>query len=264
MGILMGGAIRDAVSHAGLPFASACVTGTFHCYSTDGNGLWNNLSDGGAYAYGGVSVTFSAGGHNPKTLNLTGVAYYPDLGINGLWEVVELDRAPAPPPDTTCFSANTLVTMADGSQRPIAAVTVGDVVVGHQGLLCRVTAIDCHELGAEALFGFDGVPAFFTDNHPLLGVRGWCALDPERAFLSHPDVPLAGMRPGDRLVTAREVRILELAGAGSAEVEVTLAERSVARIVEDRTNANRTVYNLRLDRGHTYLVNGFVAHNKNH
>ena len=78
MGILMGGVIRDAVSHGPLPFANACVTQTLHCYGTDGNGVWNNLADGGAYAYSGVSVTFSAGGHYSKTLNLNTVAYYPE------------------------------------------------------------------------------------------------------------------------------------------------------------------------------------------
>ena len=53
---------------------------------------------------------------------------------------------------SSCFTAETQVLMADGTSRPIAAVKIGDEVLGENGAVNRVGAIQIRVLGfAQAL-----------------------------------------------------------------------------------------------------------------
>ncbi len=261
MGILMGGVIRDSTSHAPLPFATACVTGTFHCYNTDGNGIWNNLSDGGAYAYSGVSVTCSAGGHYAKTINMTHIAYYPDLNINGLWEIVELDRTPPKP--NCCFTPDTRVRMADGSTKRIDEVMIGELVVGHDGAINRVTGVDRPVLGGRHLYAFDGGPAFVTAEHPFLTAEGWKAIDPTAMATENPSLDVTRLVRGDRLVIVARVRLPVLAGGVLDRAEVDTAECRLSALSAHEADPGMPVYNLQLDGDHTFIANDIVVHNKN-
>lgn len=257
----MGGVIRDATSHAGMPFASACVTGTLHCYSTDGNGLWNNLSDGGAYAYSGVSVTFSAGGHNPLTLNMTEVAYYPDLGINGLWKVVELTRVPE---SSCCFVGETKVWMADGTTRRIDEVQPGDFVIGHDGRSNRVVGIERPTLAGRMLYSVNGGAPFVTAEHPFMTAAGWKSVDPAATASEQPELVVGRLALGDRLLLASRVRVMAMAGDpdGSEEASVELAERALSALRPHEDDPRMVVYNLKLEGGHTFIANGYLVHNK--
>ena len=261
MGILMGGVIRDAVSHAPLPFASACVTGTIHCYSTDGNGLWNNLSDGGAYAYSGVNVTCSAGGHYSKSVNMTSIAYYPDLGINGLWEVVELDRTPPPPP-SCCFTGETLVRMADGSIRRIDLIAAGDAVVGRGGAINRVTGVHRPALGSRSLHAFNDGRPFVTAEHPFLTTAGWKSIDPDATAAENAALSVEPLARGDRLVVVTRVHAPAFAGASGDTVEIRSSEYELRTVVAHPADPTTIVYNLELDGEHTFIANGFLVHNK--
>ena len=259
MGILMGGVIRDSGTHAALPFATACITGQFHCYNTDGNGLWNDLSDSGAYAYSGVNVTFSAGGYNPKAVNMTNVGYYPDLGINGLWEVVELDRAPV----VCCFTAETRVRLADGSTMRIDAVMVGDFVLGNEGSTNRVTGIERPLLGERLLYAFDGGTPFVTAEHPFLTADGWKAIDPAATATESPWLPVGRLVRGDRLLMAAHARVPVLAGGGRDPVELGVAVHRLDAVSAHEAHPILTVYNLLLDGDHTFIADDFIVHNKN-
>jgi hypothetical protein len=263
MGILMGGVIRDAVSHGPLPFANACVTATLHCYSTDGNGIWNNLSDGGAYAYSGVSVTCHAGGHYDKTLNMTHIAYYPDLGINGLWEVVELERMPEPPP-SCCFTGDTRVLMADGSSRRIDQVDPADLVLGRSGGVNLVTGVDRPLLGDRRLHGFNAAPAFVTSEHPFLTRQGWKSVDPAATAAEVSAVRVERLRPGDGLIRLAGVRVTAAAGSAEDAVELKTRVYDLAAISSREAPHETVVYNLRLAGDHTFFANGFIVHNKGH
>lgn len=254
----MGGVIRDATSHAAMAFANACVTGTFHCYSTDGNGIWNNLSDGGAYAYSGVSVTFSAGGHNQLTLNMTETAYYPDLGIYGLWKVVELTRVPDPP---CCFTGETRVWMTDGTTCRIDEIREGDFVVGHDGSANRVVGIERPALGGRRLHAMDGGAPFVTAEHPFLTTCGWKSVDPAATAAEQDTLRVGRLSPGDRLLVASRVRVAVLAGT-TEEAEVELVERPLTTLDAHEDDPRTTVYNLHLEGGHTFIANGLVVHNK--
>jgi hypothetical protein len=259
MGILMGGAIRASATHAGLVFANACVTGTLHCYSTDGSGLWNNLSDNGAYAYQGVNVTCSAGGFLSKNVNMNNVAYYPDLGINGLFEVVELDADPNPP---TCFTGETTVLMADGSLRRIDEIAFGDLVIGRGGSVDRVVAVEQPFLGGRTLYALNGGDPFVTAEHPFLTSQGWKSINPAATAEENPALVVDRLETGHMLHRVTSVPKPSSRGGILTEVELEVVEIPLVSLIGVPADPQTRLYNLVLDGAHTYIADGYLVHNK--
>lgn len=130
-----------------------------------------------------------------------------------------------------CFTGETPILMADGSEKPIRDVRPGDLVAAFDGLgplePCRVTAKIEHDL------------------QPTLAVAGRVYTTSEHPFLvaSGNFVPASWLRKGDRLVAADGSR-------------VTLIEDPTP------TGAREAVYNLTVDRHHTYVAGGLRVHNK--
>lgn len=257
---LMGGVIRNANTHATLAFANACITGTFTCYSTDGSGIWNNLRDNATTGYEGISITCSAGGFNPVTVNLVSsdIAFYPGIGY-GYWKVVELPPAPAP---ATCFTADTLVTMADGSRRPIARVRVGDRVLGKDGTANRVAAIDMPELGDRRLYALNDGDPFITHEHPLLTERGWAAINPAATADENPALPVEALMVGDTLYQLAAARIPVMATGSADTAEIELSTQRLTSMAPHHADPATQLYNLLLEEDHTYFANGYLVHNK--
>ncbi|HWV24944.1 MAG TPA: Hint domain-containing protein [Thermomicrobiales bacterium] len=257
---LMGGVIRNANTHNTLVFASACITGTFTCYGTDGQGIWNNLKDNATTGYEGVSITCSAGGFYPSTVNLVAadIAFYPGIGY-GYWKVVELTPQPQP---ETCFTGDTLVTMADGSTRPIATIAIDDRVLGQDGSIGRVLDIDMPTLGDRLLYGVNGETPFVTSEHPFMTDRGWAAIDPGATARENPDLPVVKLRAGDRLHCLASARVPAMSGAPADRADVAILPRRLDTIVSTIGDSGQRLYNLILDGDHTYFANGYLVHNK--
>src|SRR5439155_13024195 len=55
-----------------------------------------------------------------------------------------------------CFTAGTLIAMADGTSRPIEGVLVGDLVLGNAGRVNRVTEVLLPVLGQRPLYALNG------------------------------------------------------------------------------------------------------------
>lgn len=82
-------------------------------------------------------------------------------------------RVPIKRDDDTCFPAGTLVTMADGSCRPIETIRAGDRVLGARG---GVTVIASGMTSDDApLVRVAGIVC--TPNHLILTDRGWVRAD---------------------------------------------------------------------------------------
>jgi hypothetical protein len=257
---LMGGVIRNANTHATLAFATACITGTLTCYGTDGSGIWNNLRDNATTGYEGISITCSAGGFNPVTVNLVAadIAFYPGIGY-GYWKVVELPPAPPPP---TCFTPDTLVIMADGSAKPISEISVGDYVVGQGGSINRVCAIEQPYLGDRRLYALDGGKPFITNEHPILTDRGWAAVDPAATARENPELAVVPLQIGDVLHRIRSVRVPAMVGGLAERAGVELETVTLARLEAVEDDPGLTLYNLLLEGEHTYFAHGYLVHNK--
>ena len=144
--------------------------------------------------------------------------------------------------EKSCFTAETLVTLADGSLKPIGEIKIGDQVRGVTGKVTTVLYIETPRLGLRRLYSFNGGEAFTTNEHPLLTTDGWKSLNPEETLEENSDLHLPKLEVGDILVTA------------NGPVHITSIESEFA-------NPAMTVYNLVLndDKDYSYYANGFVA-----
>ncbi|MBI1362980.1 MAG: hypothetical protein GC134_03255 [Proteobacteria bacterium] len=86
----------------------------------------------------------------------------------------------------SCFAAGAMVLMADGSNKSIEDVQVGELLMGGDGKPTRVAAFDRpmmehKDWDHQRLIAINGGEAFITNNHPVLTTGGWAALLPRDA-----------------------------------------------------------------------------------
>ena len=149
---------------------------------------------------------------------------------------------------SSCFIAGTMVTMADGCQRPIDSIRAGELVLGAGGRGNRVLGIETPLLGARRLYAFDGGRAFVTAEHPFLTDLGWKAIDPAATLRENPGLTVGRLQPGDTPVRH---------GAGDGNVPLS-------RIDAIAAPASTLLYNLLLEGDHSYYADAYLVHNKGH
>jgi outer membrane immunogenic protein len=172
---------------------------------------------------------------------------------------------------TSCFTAATQVLMADGTSRPIAAVKIGDQVLGENGEVNRVVEIETPALGSRKLYAFNDGPAFVTPEHPFMTRAGWKSMAPDATFAENNNLSVGALQLGDELVKLETVttraRPMSVAFGGTAQappVEV-LVETGFSPLESTKAHdgdPSMIVYNLRLDGNHTYFANDYLVHNK--
>jgi hypothetical protein len=86
--------------------------------------------------------------------------------------------------------------MADGTSLPIAAVKVGDEVLGENGQINRVVEIETPVLGTRRLYAFNDGPAFVTPEHPFLTHAGWKSIAPEATFAENNKLSVDALKWG--------------------------------------------------------------------
>jgi hypothetical protein len=253
---LAGGAVKNCNTSAAIWLANVCLPNTLDCVSTDGNGLWVR-GDG----YTGQVYSVSASGYNPTTVTMNDTAYYPELGTYGLWEVVCL--TPAQPP-ATCFTGETRVLMADGVERRIDEIDVGDLVLSPRGQVSRVIGVEQPPLGNRLLYAFNGERPFVTAEHPVMTEEGWKSVNPKATEAENAALVLSRLQVGDVLMTVARVAEPAVAAgyAGEPFPEVVLEPARLAAMVAKSADPDMTLYNLVLDEGHSYFANGYLVHNK--
>ena len=160
-----------------------------------------------------------------------------------------------------CFTAETRVLMADGTERPIAGIRPGDQVIGRGSGVNRVTGMHIVPLGLRALFGVNQHHPFFTAEHPFLTPGGWRALDRVATRLETPGLDVAELTAGDVLIMAAVVSG-GYDGALALAPAVSLSHLVLHRLTRAKGEPADNVYNLILDGDHSYVANGFVVHNK--
>jgi Hom_end-associated Hint len=170
-----------------------------------------------------------------------------------------------------CFTATTQVLMADGSSRPIAAVKIGDQVLGENGEINRVIDIETPVLGHRKLYAFNDGPAFVTPEHPFVTRAGWKSIAPEATFAENNNLSVGALKVGDELVKLGKVMAraepISVAYGGmvqapSVEVQIETKFSAIESMTPHDGDASMTVYNLRLDGNHTYFANDYLVHNK--
>ncbi len=139
---------------------------------------------------------------------------------------------PAPPPGggETCFLANTPVSMADGSQKMIQKIKVGDSVLSFdqgsgQFKPGKVTKV-FKEVALDYLVVNETLK--LTPNHPVLSNGQW--------------MEVGKLKAGDSLVDKDNKAIV---------IDTITAVKKKVK-----------VYNIEVDMYHSYVAGGYIAHNK--
>ncbi|HDX8356846.1 TPA: hypothetical protein RQN15_000576, partial [Aeromonas hydrophila] len=157
----------------------------------------------------------------------------------------------------SCFVAGTRILMADGEERPIETLRIGERVRDQYGRSNRILAIERVPLGARRLYGLNRLAPFFTAEHPLLTTRGWAAIAPAMTRTENPTLAVLPLFTGMHLLGWSE--------HGSAG-NLALAPHPTPLLVESLcwldAPPTTALFNLILDGSHSYVANGLIVHNK--
>lgn len=142
-----------------------------------------------------------------------------------------------------CFIAGTLITMADGSQRPIEEITVGDLVLAYDTpseMLVKApvvrTFLHLQTPESKQLVRVnDSLVA--TINHPFFANGKW--------------INAGALSAGDLLVKL----------VGGQDASFGTAQITVSSLMLEKERA--TTYNLEVAGVHNYFAGGILVHNKN-
>ena len=157
----------------------------------------------------------------------------------------------------SCFIAGTRILMADGSERPIETLRVGDRVRDRHGQSNRIQAIERVALGARRLYGLNHLPPFFTAEHPFLTTQGWAAIAPAMTRTENPALAVLPLFTGMHLLGWSEG-----GSAGNLALAPHPVELPVASLFWVDAPPATALFNLILDGSHSYVANGLIVHNK--
>ncbi|MCB1860012.1 MAG: hypothetical protein KDI63_17210, partial [Gammaproteobacteria bacterium] len=166
----------------------------------------------------------------------------------------------------SCFRAGTRVRMADGSEKAIELVKVGDQVLGNNGSINRVREVEKVPLAERLLYRINGGRAFVTEEHPFMSTAGWRSISPAATFRENAHLRVAPMRVGDSLLMFAGYRELPGIGVGATARQIAWEPAfepvRVRAIDAVEADPHESVYNLLLDGDNTYIADGYLVHNK--
>jgi hypothetical protein len=140
-----------------------------------------------------------------------------------------------------CFIAGSMVLMADGAWKEIEFIVIGEKVMGLNGVINTVTKLHHYPVAQQLICTIDNAISL-TDTHPMLTSEGWKSFNPELTAEIHPDLELAG-----------KLMIADILITHTGPVHLYDYTKKVQDI---------PVYNLDVDGDDTFIVDGYVVHNK--
>jgi outer membrane immunogenic protein len=171
----------------------------------------------------------------------------------------------------SCFTGATQILMADGTTRTIAAVKIGDEVLGENGEVNRVVDIETPLLGKRKLYAFNGGIPFVTAEHPFMTQTGWKSISPEITLAENKNLSVGALKVGDEVLRldtimrrpkSMTVGFSSVALEPSVGVSIETKFLALDAVVSHDSEPSMIVYNLRLDGNHTYFANNYLVHNK--
>tara|TARA_Y100001963_G_scaffold41514_1_gene58161 strand:- start:568 stop:2283 length:1716 start_codon:yes stop_codon:yes gene_type:complete len=142
-------------------------------------------------------------------------------------------------PAWTCFTPNTLITMADGTEKEISSIKIGEKVKSEKGE-STVLEIKIHE-GDHEVYSINGSKPFVTEEHPFKTIDGWKAINPFTTLDKH----------------QIQSTVLDL-----HDVMIRIDGNSLVKSIEVGKIKYKKVYNLSLDNEHVFYANGYLVHNE--
>lgn len=138
-----------------------------------------------------------------------------------------------------CFIEGTKVLMADGSQKDIVEVKVGDVL---KGINQNNTVLKLKRNQYRGkVYSINGSDYFVTAGHPFMTTEGWKSFNPQLAMEINPTLDIGQLKVGDILVT----------DSGNIAVDKL-----------DFIIKSTPVYNFEVSGEKVYYADGFLVHNK--
>jgi hypothetical protein len=161
-----------------------------------------------------------------------------------------------------CFLAGSLVQMADGSQKAIEDVCVGDAVLGAFGETNMILALHRPLLGAALMCKINGEHST-TNHHPHISVdRKFYCGNPALVSGStyghfHKVIDAAGAVVDRMLHGLKKERILPL--SVGVELKTVEGSRTTKTLETYSMPADTQLYNLVVGGSHTYHVDGYAV-----
>ena len=143
-----------------------------------------------------------------------------------------------------CFMPGTLMTLADGSQKKIEEIEVGEKLLGLFDTINEVRAVLNPKTNGRKLVNVNNKGFFVTEDHPLMTTEGWKSCNKEMSNKNYPQLEVNQLEIGDGLRCR-----------GNSVEKVNSIEFK-------EVDADTDLHNFTLDGDHTYIANGCVAHNK--
>ena len=166
---------------------------------------------------------------------------------------------PAPAIEFSCFTGDTMIIMADYTEKKISEIKIGDKVLSGKCKDCggyhsnTVNGIETPKLGNRKVYGFNGKKPFVSEEHPIKTASGWAAVNvnllKEWEWHTYDEIvkeelkDIKDLSVGDELVTIRGNELLK---------QYQMVELP----------AETQLYNLLLDGDNTYFANDIMVHNK--
>jgi len=150
----------------------------------------------------------------------------------------------------SCFVAGTQILMADGTNKNIEDVKVGEKVKGYDGEdIINETVLEVEEVTRDHYYDitFDnGVKLGLTDEHPLYTDKGWASISPKETFATNPDLAA---------LNVKELKVGD---------KVLNNSKKYNRIISIEYHPGDILaYNLHRVTGHfNFFANSFLAHNR--
>jgi hypothetical protein len=146
-------------------------------------------------------------------------------------------------PILECFIAGTKILMADGTEKNIEEVQIGEKLLGANGSTNTVLAYQRPILENDVLYSINDKNYFVTASHPFMTTEGWKSINPAATHQEMPSFDVAPLQIGDVLITSQ------------GNTTITSLSTSVPM-------AQVQLYNFVVDGNHTYYANNYLVHNK--
>ena len=138
-----------------------------------------------------------------------------------------------------CLLEGTPVLAADGKNRKVEDIKLGDHLKGEHGEV-SVIAINKFTQSADEMYSFNGGKAFITSEHPILTTRGWKSIAPQFTTVKSGIGPVGKLSVGDEIVTR------------TGTLKITSIEKHAIK-------APATAYNLSVQGGDGFIANDVVV-----
>jgi hypothetical protein len=147
-----------------------------------------------------------------------------------------------------CFIGNTAVHTVYKGIVKIKDIQPGDKIVGYGLEINTVLKLDKFEINNNTKLYKINNNLILTDDHPIMTIRGYKSINPEKTLEDNPRLNLEKLVLGDRL--------LRLTKNGTYEIIIV---NSIIKVKNPLKYKN--MYNIIMEGNNSYHVNGYVAHN---